>query len=37
MLNRSIGYTEDRRIVKGWIQSWSLIGKGNSKINNIGG
>jgi hypothetical protein len=29
--NGSIDYIEARRIVEGWTQSWSLIGKGNSK------
>jgi hypothetical protein len=37
MANRRVGYIEARRTVEGWTQSWSLIGKGNSKINNIGG
>jgi hypothetical protein len=32
MTNRSVGDIEARRIVEGWTQSWSLIGKGNSEI-----
>jgi hypothetical protein len=36
MANRSVGYVEARRIFEGWAQSWSLIGKGNSGIDNKG-